>query len=560
MAVKKSQIEQLQDMYQRLISARDPYLKIWRQVSEWIDPWYGRMDMGSAPSANDLPLSSAIYDSTVSYYSQVFTTGLQGYTCSSQSAFFGIVPEDPKTMEKNSELTEMLQARSRAMYQVFKSSKLYKTLHPFLKSFGDLGTAIMVMGKHPDTLKPYYNYVPNYQCLTIKDNFHGDVDTLFRTLWLTAYDARKQFGEDNLPPCVLKCTDKMKQFKFIQVFAPRGRFDLDIEADTPFVEVVWCAEDVKKAVFEGGTKFRRFICTPWAESFDGTAWGIGAPGMRQFTSSHSMQLMMRDQMNASRYMSAPPLKKTENLIADIKPGGFINIPPGGDIAALQMGADVSWNNMTRQDLRAQAKADYFVDFFLMLSQYSGQVNTATLAQGLQNEQIKMMTYFLDVLSNSLFEPLIEWTWNAMGEDGMFNDGYSIAYDDLNIDYISPLYRIQRQAVSLEPTVNAMNLILPYMQLDNSLMAYVDLPEYAKIVRDATGADVRVIRSDDKAKQILETQARAAKDAEETALSIEKQKADAATYNAESKAPEEGSPAQMQAGDRYKNLKFGGING
>lgn len=560
MAVKKSQIEQLYDIYQRLIPARDPYLKIWRQVAKWIDPWYGKMDMSTAPTANDLPISNDIYDSTVGYYSQVFASGLQGYTCSSQSAFFGLAPEDPKDTEKNSDLTETLQSRARAMYRIFNSSKLYRSLHPMLKSFGDMGTAIMVMGKHPDTLKPYFNYVPNYQCLTLKNNFHGDVDTLFRTLWLTAYDAKKQFGEDRLPPAVLRCTDKMKQFKFIQVFAPRGRFDLDIEADTEFVEVVWCADDVKKAVFEGGTKFRRFICAPWAESFDGTAWGIGAPGMRQFSSSHSMQLMMQDQMNASRFMAAPPLKKTENFTADIKPGGFINIPPGGDIAALQMGGDVSWNNMTRQDLRAQAKADYFVDFFLMLSQYSGQVNTATLAQGLQNEQIKMMTYFLDVLSTSLFEPLIEWTWNAMGEDGMFKDGYQIAYDDLKIDYISPLYRIQRQAISLEPTVNAMNLILPYIELDNSLMAYVNLSEYAKIVRDATGADVRVIRSDEEAEKILTIKAQAAKDVEDNAMAIEKQKADAATYNAESKAPEDGSPAQQQAGDRYKNLKFGGING
>lgn len=560
MAVTKSQIEHLQDVYQRLIPMRDPYLKIWKKVAKWIDPWYGNMDMSTTPTSNDLPTSSEIYDSTVGYYSQVFASGLQGYTCSSQSAFFELAPEDPQDAKKNTNLAETLQARTRSMYRVFSSSKLYRSLHPLLKSFGDLGTAIMIMGRHPDTLKPYFNYVPNYQCLTIKDNFHGDVDTLFRTIWLTAYDAKKQFGEDNLPSTVLKCNDKMQQFKFIQVFAPRGRFDLDVEADTEFIEVVWCAEDTKKAVFEGGTKFRRFICAPWAESFDGTAWGVGAPGMRQFSSSHSMQLMMKDQMNASRFMAAPPLKKTENLIADIKPGGFVNIPPGGDIAPLQMGADVSWNNMTRQDLRAQAKADYFVDFFLMLSQYSGQVNTATLAQGLQNEQIKMMTYFLDVLSTSLFEPLIEWTWNAMGEEGLFKDGYSISYDDLNVDYISPLYRIQRQAVSLEPTVNAMNLITPYLELDKSLMAYINLPEYAKIVRDGTGADVRVMRSDEEAEKILNAQAQAAKQAEEDTMDIEKQKAAAAAYSAEAKAPEGGSPAQRQMDDRYKNLTFGGMNG
>lgn len=556
MAVKSKELQELMQVYRKLQNSREPYLRLWRKVATWIDPWYGNMDMESDPGSNPFPTRTDIYDTTIGYYSQVFATGLQGYTCSSQSAFFELGPERIEGKDDDKKTLEVLQARARKMYKVFASSGFYAALHNFFKSFGDLGTGIMMFGINSEN-KIYYEYVPNYQCLTMEDKTLGIVDVLFRNLWLTKYEVKKLYGLDDkdLPKELRQSKDEpAKRYKFIQLICPRDRFELSVDKGYKNIELVWFSESTEKPVFEGGSDYLRFAVCPFGEGSDGTGWGIGSPGMRQASSSQTLHNMMRDQLNASQLLATPPMKKTEGLHAEIKPGSFINIPPGGDIAPMAVGADLSWTNATRQDIRALAKADYFVDYFLMLSQYSGNVNTATLAEGLQNEQLKMMTFFLDILKSRFFEPVIDWTYNTMGDMGMFEDGYDISYKTLQVDYISPLYRLQRQAVSLEPTTNAMNVILPYIQLNPQLINYIDFNGYVEAVREGTGADARVIRDREEAEKLMQQQQQLQAQAQQAEQERKQQEADTKSYEATLKAPEEGSDASSSK-NKYAGLKL-----
>lgn len=555
MAVTKEELGRLQQVFNQLKALRQPYTRVWKQIARYIDPWYGDMDMDSEPGPNPLPSKTDLYDSTVGYYSKTFATGLQGYTCSSQSAFFELEPEEGVKAKGNEDFRKVLQARTRKMYKVFSGAGFYNSLHKFFKSFGDLGTAIMMFGIDRNG-KIYYEYVPNYKCLLMKDGTTGKVDTLFRVIWLTRYEALKLYGEDKLPKDIRdNRIDPTKKYKFIQLICPRDRFELSVDNDFKYLELVWYPGE-EKTVFEGGADQLRFAACPFAEGEDESGWGVGSPGMRQYQTAHSLQNMMRDQLNASQLLAAPPIKKTEGLNAQIKPGGFINVPPGGDIAPMPLGQDISWTNAARQDLRQIAKADYFVDYFLMLSQYSGQVNTATLAEGLQNEQLKMMTFFLDSLKNAFFEPLIDWTWNTMGQMGMFDDGFNIDYKRLQVDFVSPLYRLQRQAVTLEPTVQAMQAILPYVQIDQKLLSYIDFGGYVEAVAEGTNADARVIRSKDEAMKMMQAQEQQQAELARQQQAIQQQDADTRSYEATLKAPEQGSAAQSDSSaNKYANLRL-----
>lgn len=555
MAVTKMELERLQQVFNQLKAMRAPYDKVWKYIARYIDPWYGAMDMDAQPGPNALPSGKDQFDSTVGYYSRVFSTGLQGYTCSSQSDFFELSPEEDRDDSDSKDLKKVLQARTRKMYKVFASSGFYNALPNFFKSFGDLSTGIIMFGVNR-LGKIYYEFVPNYRCLLMKDSTTGKVDTLFRVIWLNRYEAIKLYGKEKLPKEIIdNSIDPVKKYRFIQLICPRDRFELSVDNGFRYIELVWYPGGDGDVVFEGGSDFLRFAACAFADGEDETGWGVGSPGMRQYMTSHSLHNMLRDQMNASQLLSAPPLKKTPNVHATIRPGSFIDIPPGGDIAPLQMGQDLSWTNVTRQDLRQLAKADYFVDYFLMLSQYSGQVNTATLAQGLQNEQLKMMTYFLDSLKNSFFEPLIDWTWNTMGQLGMFNDGYEISYRDLQVDFVSPLYRLQRQAVTLDPTTQAMTAILPYVQIDPSLISYIDFGGYVEAVSEGTNADARVIRSREEAEKMIQTKARMEEQNAMRQQAIAQQDADTRSYEATLKAPEQGSAAQddRSGSGKYSNL-------
>lgn len=545
-----------------LKNLRSPYEKKWKMIAKWIDPlFYGNQEMDSPPDATGLA-DTNLCDTTISYYSQVFATGLQGYTCSSQSAFFELQPEEPDKWQDDDqdEVRRILQSRARRMYKQLSSSGFYSKLYGFFKSFGDLGTAIMFFGKTPDG-KIYFEHVPTYQCLTMHNRITGIVDTLFRTIYLTKYEIMQTYNlnEAELPHVMKKkdATDEAtKQWKVVQLFCPRDRFKMSLSTGFKYAHVVWIDEAAEKPIYEGGSDFLPFSVCSFGRSADGTGLGVASPGMRQVKSSKALQKLLLDQLEAADLLASPPIKKTENVNADIAPGAFINIPAGGDIAPLQLGSDLSWTAACSQKLTMLAKSDYYVDFFLMLSQYSGQVNTATLAQGLQNEQIKMMTFFLDVLKSDFFEPIIDWLYNTMGKEGMFEDGYQIDYKNLQVDYISPLFRIQQQAVTIEPTSNAMQMILPYIQIAPELVSYIDFHAYSSAVAEATGADMRIIRTKAEAEEIINAQQEAQAQAQQRAMDIQQQDADTRTMIAAKKASEPGSEAQ-QAASPYSGLTLGG---
>ena len=556
--IKKDTIIKLERIRDAQKNRDSIYRSAWKKVAQYIDPWYGSMDMDNAPTPSDAPIKNEIYDSTILSYSNIFAMGLQGYVCSSQSSFFSLAPEKSYNMSdaQNTQLKEVLQSRTRKMYQIFSQRGFYNPLYSFFKSFGDLSTAIMFFNITRDD-KITYEQVPNYQCVPLYNKTEGLCDTIFRSLWLSRYEAGKLFGEDNLPSYMKgNDIDESESCQFWELLCPRDRFGFDIESkgDWEHLDIIWDAKELK-VVFEGGSTKQRFCLCPFSKIDDGTAWGVGGPGLRQFNNALCLQRMNKDLLTASQYAASPAIMKSSGFSAKIAPAAFIDIPAGASMAPLQLGQDLSWTTQAISDRRLLAKSDYFVDYFLMLSQYSGNVNTATLAQGLQNEQLKMMTHFLDSLRTGFFEPVIDWTWNAMGELGYFDDGYSIDYKSLQVDFISPLFILQKQAVSLEPTTTVMNNILPFLNIDPSLVSYIDFSNYIAVLRDATNADVRIIRDKEKAEAMIQEQQRTQAEIQAKQQAIAQQEADTREYEAATKAPEQGSVAEKLQENKYSNLKF-----
>ena len=221
------------------------------------------------------------------------------------------------------------------------------------------------------------------------------------------------------------------------------------------------------------------------------------------------------------------------------------MPAGQDVEPMQLVQDVSWTNELRAEMRAIAKQVYYVDFFLMLSQYQGNVNTATLAQGLQNEQVLMMSDFLDSLLDEFFSPIVLWIYGVMQDEGLFTgDAAGEIGTEIRIKMVSTLYRLQQQQ-ELQPTQQAMNMILPFVQMDpQQLLPFIDLQEYFETVRDKTDADMKIIRSREDVERIQTASAEAKAAALKKEQDIAQQDADARTISALSNAERN---QQMAAG-------------
>ena len=549
--------------YKALKNIRSKYEPEWKEVLRWISPRGGCFDTDTAPADRSLSDSQRnIYDKTIQVYSNMFAMGLKGYTCSSQSVFFGLIPADPESADDEN-TSMILQQRTSQMYRMLASTRFYKTTTTFFKSFGDFGTAVMLLGYEDATHKFLFKTLSLGDCYLMRDQNTDEIDMLFHVDWLTRHEAIALYGEDGLSKAIRDEKDYTKAYQFIQLYCRRDAFELGREEgfpETEWLEMAWEA-DQNKPCYQSGTDFKRFAAVSFNEAPDGSAYGTDYPGGVVATLSKALQRMTKDQLNASQLMTNPPIRKTPGLVADIKPGGFIDVSPGQDIATLAVTQDVSWTNELRNELRALAKQVYHVDFFLMLSQYQGNVNTATLAQGLQNEQVAMMSSFLDSLLDEFFSPIVMWIYGTMLDNGLFTgDAANEIGSDVRIKMVSSLYRLQ-QRQELQPTQDAMNMLLPVINMDpDNLMPYIDFQEYCEEVRDKTYANMKIIRSrkdvEDSQKKLADAKAAAVKKEQDLAQQDADTKTFAALANAENAKNQ--NPGMQEAAVDSQQSRFSGL--
>ena len=537
--------------YNALKNIRSKYESDWKETLRWISPRGTEFDTDTEPR-DRVPDSyeRSMYDKTVETYSDTFARGLKSYTCSSQSPFFGLTSEVPEYNSDDS-VRAILQQRTSQMYEMLASTRFYKTSLPFFKSYGDFGIAVMLLDYDKAHHRFLFRTLSLGDCYMMRDRITDEIDVLFHVQWLTRKEAIDLYGEEHLSTeLTTGKEDYTKSYQFIQLYCRREAFGLNKEPEMPgteWIEIAW-QKGQNSICYKGGTDDRRFVAASFSESPSGDAYAAMCPGMRLANVSKAMQRMIKDQLNASQLMTNPPIRKTAGLVADIKPGGFIDVPAGQDIAPLPLVQDVSWTNEMRADMRNLAKQAYYVDFFLMLSQYSGNVNTATLAQGLQNEQVRMMSAFLDSLLDEFFSPIVTWVYSTMRDEGLFYGPAAEKLDgNVKIKMVSTLYRLQRMQ-ELQPTQEAINMMLPFLELYPDLVYYFDFDQLAETVKDKTDADVRVFRSSDKVKELLRASAQAKAAAAQQEQSIAQQDADTRTYTAVKNAERADREAAAQNGE------------
>ena len=535
--------------YKALKNIRVKYETDWREIQKWISPRGISFDTDTAPADRKLMSQDKLYDKTINVYSETFARGLKSYTCSSQSPFFGLEPSTPE-YAADDDVRYILQQRVEQMRLMLASTRFYKTSKTFFRNFGDFGIATMLLGYEPEHHKFLFRTLSIGDCYLMRDQNTDEIDVLFHVTWLTRSEAIALYGEENLSDTIRNEKSYTKAYQFIELYCRREAFGLNREEgfpETEWVEMAW-EKDQNQPCYQSGTDRRRFVSVSFNEAPDGDAYATDYPGETLANSSKNMQMMMRDQLNASQLMTNPPIRKTPGFAPKIRPGGFVDIPAGQDLAPLDLVKDVSWTNELRAEIRSIAKQVYYVDFFLMLSQYQGNVNTATLAQGLQNEQILMMSDFLDSLLDEFFAPVILWMYGVMEDEGLFTGDAAEELDsDIQVKMVSTLYRLLQQQ-DLQPTQQAISMMMPFLQLDpQQNMPFLNMQELFQIIRDKTNADMRIIRDKDDVDEIQAASAEAKAAALKKEQDIAQQDADTRTFSALSNAANrEGQAAGAEA--------------
>jgi hypothetical protein len=199
-----------------------------------------------------------------------------------------------------------------------------------------------------------------------------------------------------------------------------------------------------------------------------------------------------------------------------QPGGlnFYRSGTRDRIEPLNIGANNPLGEQQLEQRRTAIRAAFYVDQ-LILGQ--GPQMTATEVIQRTEEKMRLLGPVLGRLQAELLQPLIDRTFEILSRQRQFEPfpeqlqtenlaGSGI--DDFQIEYVSPLAKAQRSG-DVQGALQMVEFLMPLMQIDPSVIDYLDMDGLAQHIIKVTGTPAVVVRGDAEVEAIREQKAEAA---------------------------------------------------
>lgn len=548
--VTKEQLEKIRKAKDTAETYRSMFISLWQEIARVMGLSYGTWSVSSSQNQKTLADLKDVMDSTMEESSNLMANGLTGNAFGRSIAWFTLMFEILKGKTPSEPVSKWLKDVEKVLYKQFNRSNFYKESRIFLRHGADFGTAVMYFEEWPAEEMPFFT-VLHPKDVSLLENRFGVVDTLFRDFFLTRYDAEDKFGRDNLPDTIKNSTDENQKFQFCQYIGPSGRFKLDVPGEGAYVSIYWCTLGDGSVVKEERYDHKPFTAWRWNRDLEGSAYGTQNPGMQVYADQKELSSMTGDVVKLSQLTAAPVIKKTKGLQINIRPHGIVDLDQGEDFAPVSITGDLSFTEIERERIRKKIRDAYYSDIFLMLTANQDKKKTATEVAGLIAEKADVMSSFLDGLAQEFLEPVIEFMYENEMRQGRLPELpvelAELAEEELEIDFVSPLYLLQKRAHSSNSEMEAIaNIVGVYGQINPGIIDNLDLDLATRnamndyncghlLVPEAKRNDSRATRAD--------AQARLAAEQAEQQKGLNQAK----IYQLTGKAPEEGSAAAIAAG-------------
>jgi hypothetical protein len=524
---------------------------VWKEIATLTNPQMN--EWNEKPSNHEPTSSKSIYDSSGIQASDNFADGILGSAFGRNVRWFDYSPEN-ETYKKNDGIMRFLQQAALVRYGQFNRSNFYDEARVAVKCCADFGTMIMVRETDIEDKRQVYNTLHLKRCVILEDRYHN-IDSLFYDFWIDAFKAVARFGIDKVPEAIRSSYENkdLILYQFTNYIFPVDKFGFKsdmkrLAKGKPYASVIVADVDRETAIAEGGYSKRPFFAWRWSSSMDGTEWGVGNPGLKFLGDGKQANALRRDYSRSSALAAQLPIKATKDLRGriDLSPGGKTYLNPGEDFAPAQVTGNLQSQLMDLQDLRKSIQEAYMVDIFKILSQNIDQRKTAAEVHGIQGEKAVLMSAFYGRLVSEFLEPVIEDGFQDDFDMGLLPEmPEEIAGEPLEIDMVSPLAMLQRQAVVIDPLNRFMAQATALAQVNPQALDAVDIDAYLAALGQALGVDKGVVRSMYQIKQMRAAKAKlqAEQMAQQQQQAQMQSQADA--YNKMRGAPEPGSPMAQQ---------------
>lgn len=455
------------------------------------------------------------YDTTAQDSSITAAKGLIAYSSSRRESWFALEAQE-RDIPMSSGAKDYFQLAERQMYRQLARSNFYDEEFNFIRCRQDMGIAVMFRLMNTEEGIPAYRTLHPKRIFVAEDRFR-QISVLFRDFYLTAQDAVAWFGIDVMPNVIKTAFDNnsIEPFLFTEYIFPVGFYDVDLELSGKEYTSIYVADcDHTKAVAFGGYETKPFTASRYSMSLDGNVWGGDCPGILQLSNAKMLNSIMRDRIKLSQRIADPPVKATEGLYGRIRrgPGQTTYLESGQDYVAERITGDLSTLDQTIIDIRASIKSAYQSDLYLTLTQNIDKVKTATEAAGIQGEQAALIAVDAGRLAYEHLEPLLEDLFNLeIMSMRLPPPPQELGNVPVKIDFIGPLYQIQKRFVTMNKIQAFLQDIGPALQLSlnqSPVTDRFDWDGYLDVAAETHQVDKRILRSVVEAERIRRARAEA----------------------------------------------------
>jgi len=484
----------------------------WQDVANFVIP--NSADFNVKRSKGD-KRTTLVYDSTGIHANEMLAAGLHGMLTNPAQEWFSLrLKEGQEKLSENNEVKKWLEDSTHAIIDELSSPDVAfaSHIHEYYLQLCSIGTACMFIGEATNRDGLYFRTI-HVDELNIAENADGIVDTVFRSFKMPLRQIVQKFGEDALSVRMKRLWEKKeydKECDILHCVYPRydvGRTGSD-RADQKPVASVYLDEKEKHVLREGGFDEMPYMVSRWSKSV-GEVFGR-SPAMTALPDIKMLQEMMKTTIKAGQKIVDPPLLVPDDgVLGPVRtiPGGlnYYRASSGARIEPLLTGGNIPISFEMMEDVRNRVRMTFYLD---QLQFQGGPQMTATEVIERTERTLRLLGPTLGRLQSEFLGPMIERIFGVLvRSDRMPMPPEVIEGADLQIEYVSPLARAQRQQET-QGIMRTLELAGPVAAFDPQAAATIKGADTVRYIADINGVPPQLLKTDQEIQEEQQAQAQA----------------------------------------------------
>ena len=495
----------LDDRIQVLKRQRNSWEPGWRELSRFVNPKRGQFWIQPNQGNRGVQNNGAILDATAQFALRTLVAGLMSGVTSPARPWFRLTIPD-RRIAALAPVKAWFDDCAERMRMVFNAGNLYSALPTMYEELGQFGVGCGILEfDREDVIRVYPQSTGEYW---LGIDWRGRVNTIARRFmysWRQIDERWPDHGDAEVTAKV-KTAEADNEIAIMHMIEPntaieRGRLDW---AGKPFRSVYW-REGTTTGEFISRKGYSRFpVLSPRWAPIGNDAYSRG-PGHDGLPDTRSLQILAKREHNAVDKHVNPPMGGHISLRgspSSTLPGAmnyFTTQEKGAGMWPLYQTQPGAIEQVSRlvERTRMSVKSAFFADLFLMISDMEGvQPRNQLEISSRREEKMQMLGPVLENLHNELLQPLVQQTFDIMGEHGLFEEppeelhGYP-----LDVELISILAQAQK-AADLGSIERLFAFAGSIVATKPDIMDKLNADESIDVYADKLGAPAAVVVGDD----------------------------------------------------------------